>query len=307
MERSIQRVLCLLGREVKHMKRLISSLLVLGLVLCPYSEAFAAWTPKIVRDVGASGTLTGGATTFAATLKKVSDNSACTAMDFSGTTADPTVESNCYVDMAFEHSTVFDDNADGKSDFTVILDFTNNRDATANPKYIGTGSGVGVVGKVAKDRHAPIHQVVLDEPKVGGYTFRAYDPNNTPIEHKGGRTKPEPIDTRNQFFLQDLRQDEATFPVKPFDPGFASMVVGLSGKDASLPNAPEDATPADLSDDNDPGPDGIVGTSDDQINKGPNRLISDGDAALYAAVNYTSQPSQEYAVSTWQLALSTIT
>lgn len=306
MERSIQRVVCLMRKEVSGVRKVLASLLVLGLVTAPVGQAFAAWTPKITRDVGASGNLTGGATTFSVALKKVTDDSACTAMDFTGTVADPTVESSCYALLAFEHNTVFDDNGDSKADFTVILDFTNNRDNTANPKYIGDGSGVGVVGKTARDRHAPIHQVVFDNKKVGGYTFVAYDPNTTPIEHKGGRTVPEPIDTRNQFFLQDLRQSEAVFPVSPFDPGFATMVGGLSGKAAFLPNAPEDATPGDLADDNDPGPDGIVGTSDDLINKGPNRLISDGDAALYAGVNFIFQPSQEYATSTWQMALSTI-
>lgn len=290
------------------MKRLIASLLVAGLIVMPSGQAYAAFEVKSTAAVAVSGALTGGSTTFSVGLKKVSDDSACSAIDFTGSKTDLTIEGNCYASTTYDHDVVFDGNSDGIGDFKAILIFTNNRDASANPKYIGEGSGSGLVGKTARDIDAPLHWVVFDTKQAGGYTFTAYDPATTPIQHKGGRTKAEPIDTRNHLFVQDLRQDDATaFVVSDFDPGFATVIGGIAGKEAFLANAPVDATPSDLSDDNAPGTDGIVGTSDDATNKGPNRTVTDGDASVYLAVNYTGKPAQSYGTSTLEMGLATIT
>jgi hypothetical protein len=153
----------------------------------------------------------------------------------------------------------------------VILVSTNNRNNAAGHAYTGTGSGAGLVNLTDRSVSAPLHWVIFNtQAEATSYTYAS------------------PVDTTKEYYIVDRQQDKANYnpPLEPFDSanvtGYASAVYNINGKKASLSNA------------------GVLPTA-------AVRTITNGEAYMAIACNYTSMPPAEYITDTLTLDLATLT
>lgn len=99
--------------------------------------------------------------------------------------------------------------------YQAVLIYTDNSNATANPKYTGGGDGAGLVKTTATTVNVPMHWVVFPTVQSGGYNFH-------------------PIDPSTEFFVVDKkRPDGSAFPA-----GFASFAYDIQNAFALLAAAP---------------------------------------------------------------------
>ncbi|HNV86007.1 MAG TPA: hypothetical protein PKL97_03460 [Candidatus Omnitrophota bacterium] len=137
-------------------KKFYAVLLAVLMTLLPLQgELFAAATV-----ITATGTVT-GVSTFSAPLKLVATNGASSAVAFPAATTGY-AKGDSYIDVTFN------DNSIG---FQAITIATDNRNASANPKYTGIGLGNGLVGMTDKNSTVPAAWMVNPTLVTGGYTF----------------------------------------------------------------------------------------------------------------------------------------
>ena len=135
------------------------------------SDLFAAVTILTSVTVGSQGTL-GAVSTLTVNVRNVTDDSInATGLGFNAAAGGRVTTSPQYLEVNFNDNTV---------GFQAVLISTDNRLATANPKYTGIAQGSGMVGVTNKDVTVPLVWTVFDakvNPPIGavpgtGYSFQ---------------------------------------------------------------------------------------------------------------------------------------
>lgn len=256
---------------------------------------------------------------FTATLKKVSDNSAITTNTLTFPTGSVYAKADGYVDVTFTDNTV---------GFQAILISTTNRTAAVPNKYTGIAQGSGMVGVTDTSVIVPLLWMVSDALITGGYTFVGAPGEYFVSDKQQGTTSATQNVTTGASACNDLNKNgtcetgefteyngtagfqailwttgaatsrcpsntgTARFEgtdwdgdcydgAKPFDNGFASVVYGISGGAASLS--------------------GAAGASIDNT-----RTTTDGNVKVYLGTNYTGADAQAYKTVALTFELATV-
>lgn len=127
-------------KEVKNMKKLITILIVIAMVLSVNSTAFAAFTSILKTPYRATvtpGGTAGPTVTFSCALKNLTDNVVATQIQWSSVTAGSTtwLKANQYVETR----------GFGTWETWGVQAYTDNMVSTASPRYTGTGNPAGLV------------------------------------------------------------------------------------------------------------------------------------------------------------------
>jgi len=240
-----------------------------GVLIGTPTSAYADPTSLASTTIQASGSL-GGVTSLSVTLL---DDTGATGLTFdsTGTVMAVTAPEEVQVD--------FNDNTAG---YQSIIVTTDNTDTGASPKYTGTGTGAGLVASSETTAAAPLHWTVCKtQATANAYTFTTFtaaDEIADPLNKEGF------VDNRIQFFVVDRSQ--STFNTSAVL-GFATVIGGVTGQNASLANAPYDNT----------------GTGQDSTKQ---REVTNGTAYMKFAVDYNGQPASNYSTSTLTLDLVTL-
>ncbi len=251
-------------------------------------QLYAATTTLSSATIISQGTL-GAVSTLDVTVRNSADDSAnLTGLGFNAGAGSTVVTSPQYLDVSFNDNT---------AGFQAVTIATNNRDVAASPKYTGPAQGSGMVGVTDTTVTSPLLWVVFDSTQING----------AGVNGGKGYAFNNPLKTDREYFVQDKRQGEADTGTdwdgdgiggaKPYNAGFASIVFGVSNKDASLAKAPEDKNPTVDDDSNAATPKEI---------DGPNRTTTDGNIKVYTATDYTGLSAQDYKTNKLLLELVTI-
>lgn len=264
----------------------------------------------------AQGTVS-AVSSFSAALKKVSDNTAATQINFAAGSG--FASGDAYVDVTFT------DNSVG---FQAILISTDNRVSTASPKYIGIAQGSGLVGQTDANLVTPLMWMVSDALVTSGYTFTGAageffvqdklqgttsasqnvangaaacnDANKSNTcttgeftEYNGtagfqanlwttGAADNRCASNTGTARFEGIDWDGDCYDgAKPYDNGFGSVAFGISADDATLSGAAGSAVTT-------------------------GRTTTDGNVKVYVGTNYTGADAQVYKTNKLTLELATV-
>jgi len=275
-------------------KKILSVFLAMLLAIVPNSPAFAV-------TIGAEGTLGAVSNLTVAVFNTADDSANGTGLGFNGASGSTVITSPQYLKMNFE------DNSIGFQSITIS---TDNRNASASPKYTGPAGGSGLTGVTATDVTVPLVWTVFDAKVSGGYSFQSF------INSAAG-----------EFFVSDKKQGDAALcqndstqafvfvattcdtaghtdidwdgsgarGAAPYDSGFATIVSGIGGTSADIADASgcvEDAT----------NPDDDTKCTRNAIGQ----KTTDGEVFMYLATNYDGAAAQQYKTSTLEIELITV-
>jgi hypothetical protein len=255
--------------------------------------------------------------TFSAPIKKVSDNTAATQINFASGTG--VASGDAYIDISFNDNNV---------GFQAVLISSDNRNASASPKYSGIAQGSGLVGQTDTSLVVPLKWMVSDALITGGYTFTGAAGEFFVQDKLQGTTSATQNPTTGATACNDANKNStcetgefteyngtagfqanlwttgaatnrcaantgtARFEgvdwdgdcydgAKPYDNGFGSIVFGIASDDAELSGAAGSAV--------------TVG-----------RMTTDGNVKVYVGADYSGANAQVYKTNRLTVELATI-
>lgn len=196
------------------LSKFLRSVLAAMMILLPLQgQLYAAVTVLQSASVGAEGTLT-NVSTLTVTIRNSADDTVnATGLGFNAGAGATVVTSPQYLDVSYNDNTI---------GFQATTIKTDNRSATANPKYNGIAQGSGLVGVTDSSLTTPLSWVVFDATVT----------NTKGVNGGKGYAFNVPLKTDREFFVQDQNQGTVTTASKPGgDPALGSSLCNDKNKD----------------------------------------------------------------------------
>lgn len=251
------------------MKKLLHVFLIGVLILNPVSAALA-YTPGPSQNIPASGTLS-STTSLSIAIKNVSNDSPATSLDCNSPTA-VVLSIPQYVEVTFN---------DNSAGYQAIVVSTDNRSATANPRFsplFRKATGAGIVGKTEKATSSTGSGAVEGDLITAAPLLWTVFPAAVDAKayvFTGSMTQEAYVVDRQQSIATEMSPVPKDFS-DPDVLGYASVVAGVAGQTGTLGSFPS-----------------------------AGRTVDNGKAYLRLAVNYTGMIAQEYATSKLTLEIVT--